>query len=65
MSVAKVGSPWRQFRLWWFGISRRRDDPDENSFTLTRAGTGGTMAAVLGVKKEIPANFHGAEKYHY
>ena len=29
-SVAKVGSPWRQFRLWWFGISCRRDEPDES-----------------------------------
>jgi hypothetical protein len=29
-------------------------DPSENCFTLTRTGIGGTMAAVFGVKKEIP-----------
>jgi len=36
--LAKVGSPWRQFRLWWFEISCRMGEPDEKVFHIDTKG---------------------------
>lgn len=61
--VIRLQAGWGKGRYRRSGpeVSYRRGDPDENCFTLTRTGIGGTMAAVFfGVKKEIPVHTCGA-----
>ncbi len=58
LEEGEVSTKWAAngaFRLCWFGISYHKgSDPDENSFILTRTAIAGRIAAVFGVKKEIP-----------
>jgi hypothetical protein len=49
----KVGRKWRKFRRAGSESRTVGGDLEEDCFTLTRTGIGGTVIAVFGVKKEI------------